>query len=147
MMMMMILIFPTPLVTVAAISPGWHPPNATNTNNLTFAVSGPGANGFIYDSSSTADSDYGVYNYCNMPHVRAREYVVPDQDVYELEYVEVIQRHHKRSPYQSNTFPVEDREWPGCGDTRVFYYGQPTPGFEAAKIYVGFSSYYSVVID
>ncbi|KAL0638614.1 hypothetical protein Q9L58_002340 [Maublancomyces gigas] len=70
-----------------------------------------------------------------MPHVRAREYVVPDQDVYELEYVEVIQRHHKRSPYQKNTFPAEDHEWPGCGDTREFYYGQPTPGFDAAKIY------------
>lgn len=140
-MMTMMLILPTcaPLVTVTAISPGWHPPNATNTNNLTFAVFGPGVNGFIYDSSSTADSNYGVYNYCNMPHVRAREYVVPDQDVYELEYVEVIQRHHKRSPYQSNTFPAEDREWPGCGDTREFYYGQPTPGFDAAKIYVSFS--------
>lgn len=71
-----------------------------------------------------------------MPHVRAREYVVPDRDVYELEYVEVIQRHHKRSPYQSNTFPAEDREWPDCGSTREFYYGQPTSGFDAAKIYV-----------
>lgn len=119
------------------IGPGWLPPNATSTNNLAFAVSGPGTNGFIYDSSSTPDAAYGAYNYCNMPHVRVTEYVVPDQDVYRLEYVEVVQRHHKRSPYQSNTFPVEDREWPGCADTREFYYGQPVDGFGAAEIYVG----------
>lgn len=133
------LLFSTPLVAgaSAAAAPGWLPPYATNTNNLTFAVSGAGTNGFIYDSSSTpADSEYGVYNYCNMPHVRATEYVVPDQAAYQLEYVEVVQRHHKRSPYQSNTFPAEDHEWPGCGDTREFYYGQPVRGFGAAKIYV-----------
>jgi hypothetical protein len=29
-----------------------------------------------------------------MPHVRASEYQVPSSD-YELQYVEVIQRHHK----------------------------------------------------
>jgi hypothetical protein len=29
-----------------------------------------------------------------MPHVRAREYIVPPEE-YELVYVEVIQRHHK----------------------------------------------------
>ncbi|KAH8155746.1 uncharacterized protein LAJ45_00756 [Morchella importuna] len=68
-----------------------------------------------------------------MPHVRAREYLVPDSQ-YRLEYVEVIQRHHKRTPYQSNTFPVEDIEW-NCGDTRQFYYGEPMDGFEAAKVY------------
>jgi hypothetical protein len=32
-------------------------------------------------------------------------------DNYTLEYVEVIQRHHKRTPYSSNTFFVEDIEW------------------------------------
>lgn len=137
-LLLLLLFFSTPLVAAtSAAAPGWLPPNATNTNNLTFAVSGVGTNGFIYDSSSTpTDSEYGVYNYCNMPHVRATEYVVPDQAAYQLEYVEVVQRHHKRSPYQSNTFPAEDHEWPGCGDTREFYYGQPVGGFGAAKIYV-----------
>lgn len=42
-----------------------------------------------------------------MPHVRAREYKVPS-DEYSLCYVEVIQRHHKRTPYASNTFFRED---------------------------------------
>jgi hypothetical protein len=31
-----------------------------------------------------------------MPHVRASEYQIPSSD-YELQYVEVIQRHHKVS--------------------------------------------------
>lgn len=135
-------ILSAPLVAAAAaMNYRWHPPNATNINNLTFAISGPGTNGFIYDSSATPDGKYGVYNYCNMPHVRAREYVIPDQGIYKLEYVEVIQRHHKRTPYQSNAFPVEDHEWPGCGNTREFYYGEPTPGFAAAKIYVSYTAY------
>lgn len=42
-----------------------------------------------------------------MPHVRNREYKVP-ADEYELVYIEVIQRHHKRTPYASNTFFKED---------------------------------------
>lgn len=82
-----------------------------------------------------------MYSYCNMPHVRAQEYVISDQDNYKLEHVEVIQRHHKRIPYQSNAFPVEDREWPGCGDTKEFYYSQPDSGFAAAKIYVSYTGY------
>lgn len=134
-------IFSLPLVVAAAVSSGWHPPNATNTNDLKFAVSGDGTNGFIYDSSSTPDGEYGIYNYCNMPHVRAREYVIPDQKSYKLEYVEVIQRHHKRTPYQSNTFPIEDRRW-DCGDSRQFYYGEPATGFGAARVFVCHNTYY-----
>lgn len=42
-----------------------------------------------------------------MPRVRKREYKIPSKE-YELKYVEVIQRHHKRTPYASNTFYKED---------------------------------------
>lgn len=42
-----------------------------------------------------------------MPHVRAEEYQIPKKG-YDLVYVEVIQRHHKRTPYASNTFFKED---------------------------------------
>lgn len=42
-----------------------------------------------------------------MPHVRAEEYVRPG-DEYTLLYVEAVQRHHKRTPYASNTLPRED---------------------------------------
>ena len=41
-------------------------------------------------------------------------------DQYTLEYVEVIQRHHKRTPYASNTFFVEDIEWSCDGSGPVF---------------------------
>jgi hypothetical protein len=44
---------------------------------------------------------------CNMPHVRPQEYKVPG-DEYELVYVEAVQRHHKRTPYASNSLYRED---------------------------------------
>lgn len=44
-----------------------------------------------------------------MPHVRAKEYQIPKEG-YDLVYVEVIQRHHKRTPYASNTFFKEDTD-------------------------------------
>lgn len=42
----------------------------------------------------------------------------PSKD-FTLIYVEVIQRHHKRTPYASNTFFEEDIPWPcdGSGPT------------------------------
>ena len=51
-----------------------------------------------------------------MPHVRPTEYVRPPAN-YTLQYVEVIQRHHKRTPYASNIFHREDIAWdcPGQG--------------------------------
>lgn len=35
-----------------------------------------------------------------------------------------IHRHHKRTPYASNTFPKESYRW-DCFDEGLFYYGQP----------------------
>ena len=105
----------------------YYPPASTNVNNLTHALNGSGAPG-IYNSSQTPDQQYGQYNWCNMPHVRSREYKwvcfkspihssrthfeprnTPGN--YSLEYVEVIQRHHKRTPYGSNIFFKEDVAW------------------------------------
>ena len=67
----------------------WFGPNATSINNLTQVIGGSGVYGFIYNSSRTPDSEYGTYNWCNMPHVRAKEYVKP-ADEFELQYVEVV---------------------------------------------------------
>ncbi len=58
---------------VAAAGVVHYPPSSTNVNNLTFALHGTGRPG-IFDSSTTPDKEYGTYNWCNMPHVRAREY-------------------------------------------------------------------------
>ncbi|KAJ7837045.1 phosphoglycerate mutase-like protein [Mycena olivaceomarginata] len=96
-----------------------YPPAQSRTNNLTFALTGTGATG-IFNSSTVPDASYGEYNWCNMPHVRPREYKTPSHE-YTLEYVEVIQRHHKRTPYASNTFFKEDVAWSCIGEGPVAY--------------------------
>ncbi|KAI9763835.1 MAG: hypothetical protein M1840_009089 [Geoglossum simile] len=103
----------------------WHPPDATGVNDLSNAVNSSGIHGFIFNTSVTPDGQYGGYNFCNMPHVRRREYKKPG-DRFELKYVEVIHRHHKRTPYQHSTFPLEPYSW-NCPDQNLFYYGGPKP--------------------
>ncbi|KAF2460446.1 acid phosphatase [Lineolata rhizophorae] len=103
----------------------WYGPNATWINNLTEVVGGHGLHGFVFNDSETpAGAQYGTYNYCNMPHVRRQEYPVAG-DEYELVYVEVIHRHHKRTPYASNCFVNEPYPW-DCTNAHLFYYGQPS---------------------
>ena len=67
----------------------WHAPNATNINDLSQVIGGSGVYGFIYSSSATPADEYGIYNWCNMPHVRATEYNKPSSE-YKLQYVEVV---------------------------------------------------------
>ena len=67
----------------------------------------------------------GTYNWCNMPHVRPQEYPQANSS-YSLQYVELIHRHHKRTPYASNTFPRESYAW-SCSDEGLFYSGAPLP--------------------
>ena len=125
-----------------------YAPQSGQFSSLTDVLNGTGAPG-IYNSSSASDDEYGVYNWCNMPHVRgeqrlvippatqipllthnstlpAKEYVVPSSD-YTLEYVEVIHRHHKRTPYGSNVFPVEDITW-DCSSNGPFAYARNASG-------------------
>ncbi|TGJ79862.1 hypothetical protein E0Z10_g8904 [Xylaria hypoxylon] len=110
--------------TVAVdVNLGWYPPRNTSINDLATALRGSGVYGFIFNSSESPDGQYGTYNWCNMPHVRKQEYVRADKE-FELRYVEVIQRHHKRTPYASNAFPVESYHW-DCDDQGLYYYGAP----------------------
>ncbi|KAL3425460.1 hypothetical protein PVAG01_02251 [Phlyctema vagabunda] len=111
----------------------WYPPNATAINDLTQVIGGSGVYGFIYNSSNTPDDVYGQYNWCNFPHVRATEYEKPAAE-YKLHYVEVIHRHHKRTVYASNSFPVESYGW-DCDDEGLFYYGEPKTGQKSAHTY------------
>ena len=69
--------------------PEWNKPSQSDINDLDKVINGKGVWGFIYNSSQTPDDKYGIYNWCNMPHVRKQEYVVPDSE-YELQYVEVV---------------------------------------------------------
>lgn len=62
------------LTSLALASPNYYPPKPGTSYSLTHALTGHGAPG-IFDSSTTPDGDYGVYNWCNMPHARKREYM------------------------------------------------------------------------
>ncbi|KAK4984574.1 hypothetical protein LTR28_002294, partial [Elasticomyces elasticus] len=100
----------------------WHPPAVSFINDLATVINGTGVNGFVFNSSVLpAGVPYGTYNWCNMPHVRPQEYLQVDES-YVLEYVEVIHRHHKRTPYAANTFPKESYPW-NCDDEGLFFYG------------------------
>ncbi|KAK0199777.1 phosphoglycerate mutase-like protein [Desarmillaria ectypa] len=128
---MLSLILFVPLVH--AVNVTHYAPRSTNINNLTYAVNGTTDAPGIYNTSTTPDSEYGTYyNWCNMPHVRVREYVTPSSN-YTLEYVEVIQRHHKRTPYASNTFFKEDVEW-SCDGSGPIYYAHSTTGPAVSEI-------------
>ena len=110
----------------------WYAPKKTMINDLDSVLDGTGIYGYIFDSSTTPSFlPYSTYNWCNMPHVRPQEYIFPDQS-YTLKYVEVIHRHHKRTPYASNAFPVESNPWL-CDDESLYYYGVPSDE-SAAKI-------------
>ncbi|KAK3343696.1 histidine acid phosphatase [Lasiosphaeria hispida] len=116
--------------TGAAVDLTWHAPAQTQINNLTAVISGKGVYDFIYNTSDTPPDKYGVYNWCNMPHVRRTEYIKPSK-AYELVYVEVIHRHHKRTPYAANSFPVEPTAWP-CTDEAIYHHGSPLSGSKPA---------------
>ncbi|KAK8040020.1 Histidine acid phosphatase [Apiospora rasikravindrae] len=120
------------IAAAAAVNLDWHAPAATAVNNLTSALQATGTYGFIFNTSRTPDAQYGSYNWCNMPHVRRREYPLPPKDQgYELRYVEVIQRHHKRTPYAANAFPVEPYRW-DCDDQGLYYFGQSLPAADSS---------------
>lgn len=115
----------------------WYPPSNTLVNSLSSAVNSSGTYGFIFNSSDTPSSvPFSTYNWCSMPHVRPQEYIQPPTDRFKLEYVELIHRHHKRTPYAANTFPIETQQW-SCHDSALFYYGTPLdPGDNSsAQVY------------
>lgn len=103
------------------VSTAWYPPAQYAVNNLTSALNGTGTYGFVFNTSQSPPDT--VYNWCNMPHVNPTTYETPPED-YTLEYVEIIHRHHKRTPYADNTFPVEGYSW-DCSDQGLFYGGKP----------------------
>ncbi|KAK0639211.1 histidine phosphatase superfamily [Cercophora newfieldiana] len=123
----------------------WYPPAQSWINNLSAVVNNEGIHGFIYNSSDTPANLYGIYNWCNMPHVRPTEYTKPDSNKYQLVYVELIHRHHKRTPYQDNSFPVEPYPW-DCDDVHQYHHSSPldpnnnTTTHPATPVYWDFSS-------
>lgn len=71
----------------------------------------------------------------------------PSKD-FTLQYVEVIQRHHKRTPYGSNTFFKEDVTWSCVGQGAL--YGLKTsngPGSDATDIQVNLREHVPVLAE
>jgi hypothetical protein len=77
--------------SAALVDISWYPPNATTINNLTQVMAGSDIYGWVYNNSQVPAAEYGIYNWCNMPHVRKTEYKVPSWE-YKLQYVEVVSR-------------------------------------------------------
>lgn len=118
--------------TTSEVDLGWYAPNATEINNLTAVLDDLGVYGFVFNATTPEDEPYSTYNWCNMPHVRSQEYQ-PAPSEYTLKHVSVIHRHHKRTPYASNTFPREGYPW-YCNDEALLYYGIPIPDSTAAQV-------------
>ncbi|KAG7763550.1 hypothetical protein KL946_003651 [Ogataea haglerorum] len=114
-------------ITLAAITAAeivHHAPFENEFSDLDQVFnSSRGTNDGVYNSSYVPDSKYGQYNFCNMPHVRKDTYPQVDQSVYKLQFVEVIHRHHKRTPYAQNCFPVENLVL-YCDDALNNYYSE-----------------------
>ncbi|EPS31450.1 hypothetical protein PDE_06405 [Penicillium oxalicum 114-2] len=80
----------------------------SNLNQTTYiSNSSIGLYGGVYKAPTngpTAGDPYGVYDYCSMPHPRSQEYKMPGPVTNgsvraELVYLEYLQRHQRRSPY------------------------------------------------
>ncbi|TKA72952.1 hypothetical protein B0A55_07546 [Friedmanniomyces simplex] len=100
---------------------GWYPPVKSDVNTLSTVINGTGVYGFVFNSSQ---APLDTYNWCNMPHTNVATYPKVNDSSYKLQYVEVIHRHHKRTPYAANTFPVESYAWE-CSDEGLFFGGKP----------------------
>lgn len=80
----------------SSVAQSYHAPSKTDVNDLDRVLTASGVYGFIFNTSQTpGDVPYRTYNWCNMPHVRKEEYIVAPSE-YQLKYVEIIHRHHKR---------------------------------------------------
>jgi hypothetical protein len=73
----------------ATVDLSWYAPNATSINNLNQVIGGSDIYGWVFNSSQVPGPEYGIYNWCNMPHVRKTEYKVPSSE-YKLQYVELV---------------------------------------------------------
>ncbi|KAK7684387.1 hypothetical protein QCA50_012334 [Cerrena zonata] len=79
----------------------------------------------VYNSSRTpANLPWNTYNYCNAPHVNAKHYTTPSVDGAKLVYLNMVMRHHKRTP--DNLYPQENElnaiPWE-CSDFHQFSFG------------------------
>lgn len=103
----------TAAVVLGAVGPAlglspldtFYPPTLNDTAYI--SNSSIGTYGGIYQAPTngpTGGSPYGTYDYCSMPHPRTKEYELPEPIANgsvkgKLVYLEYLQRHQRRSPY------------------------------------------------
>ena len=93
-----------------------HGPTPQATRNGTRAE-------LVFEHEQLQVPSRDAVNWCNEPHIMPSTYDVAPTE-YELVYVELIQRHHRRTPYAANMFPVETYKW-DCDDASLFHFGRP----------------------
>ncbi|KAF8484365.1 phosphoglycerate mutase-like protein [Gautieria morchelliformis] len=96
------------------------------------------ANGVYSGSQTPSTFPWNTYNYCNAPHVNAAHYSVPpNSSGAELVYMNVMVRHHKRTP--DNLYPTENQLNPPsgwvCTDFLESTYGSLLGNGQTARIY------------
>ena len=107
---------------------------------LSFVANGTGTNGGIYQApvgSSQTNAAYGTYDYCYMPHPRITEYELPSaissgQVKGKLVFLEYLQRHHKRTPY--NILPGGENQLYDCSNVEIFEQAA-TAGGDPVSVY------------
>lgn len=133
--------------SVLALSPEdtFYPPTLNDTAYI--SNSSIGTYGGIYKAPTngpTGGTPYGTYDYCFMPHPRSEEYELPEALTNgsakgKLVYLEYLQRHQRRSPYNIlpggevmtlvNEFPIHTNHVQNqayqCDDVRPYLYAGP----------------------
>ncbi|KAJ5794102.1 hypothetical protein N7457_000701 [Penicillium paradoxum] len=119
----------------------FYPP----TLNATAYISNStiGTYGGIYKAPTNGPTEgipYGTYDYCSMPHPRPSEYKLPEALANgsangKLVYLEYLQRHQRRSPY--NILPGGENQAYHCDDVRPYLYAGPNSasGIHAIPMY------------
>ncbi|KKK20704.1 hypothetical protein P175DRAFT_0521418 [Aspergillus ochraceoroseus IBT 24754] len=128
---------------VAGLTGGdtFYPPTLNATSYI--ADTTIGTYGGIYSAPVKGPADggaYGTYDYCSMPHPRAKEYEMPQAIVNgstkgKLVYLEYLQRHQRRTPY--NILPGGENQAYQCDNVRPYLYSGPASdsGMQPLPVY------------
>ncbi|KAJ5675182.1 uncharacterized protein N7477_005116 [Penicillium maclennaniae] len=127
----------TAAVVLGAVGPAlglspldtFYPPTLDDTAYI--SNSSIGTYGGIYKAPTngpTGGTPYGTYDYCSMPHPRTKEYELPEPIANgsvkgKLVYLEYLQRHQRRSPY--NILPGGENQAYQCDNVRPYLYAGP----------------------
>ncbi|OJJ44438.1 hypothetical protein ASPZODRAFT_71773 [Penicilliopsis zonata CBS 506.65] len=104
-------------------------PNISAPGWLTDASLGTYGGIFHAPAQQASPPSFGAYAYCSMPHPREEDYWLPEpvengSVKAELVYLEYLQRHHRRTPY--NILPGGENQPYDCDDIHPYLYaGSP----------------------